>query len=285
MRRHAALVAVALALLAAPSARADVHGAVGGVRDPAAGVVELTVLATEDGGAGLRSAAAVLGGEPLAAAPFGAPSCLPDSGDPVAGCPAAGTVTLLVDTAEVADGPQRLEVTVEDGAGRVTRLVDRSILIANTPIPWQSSVTLTLGSGSSRSSGPSTSPSGDQPVVPGGRAGCADPRLSVALAQRPLRLRHGVPVLARGRRYRFEGRLTCRMGERRRPAVQGTVVEVRHLVRGRTVGKPAVKVRRDGRLYAWIAPAGSRIVVFRIRAADGRIVRVRIPLRVAKGRR
>ncbi len=164
MRRHAASVAVALALLAAPSARADVHGAVGGVRDPAAGVVELTVLATEDGGAGLRSAAAVLGGEPLAAAPFGAPSCLPDSGDPVAGCPAAGTVTLLVDTAEVADGLQRLEVTVEDGAGRVTRLVDRSILIANTPIPWQSSVTLTLGSGSSavvrpvRRAPPATSP-------------------------------------------------------------------------------------------------------------------------------
>ncbi len=92
-------------------------------------------------------------------------------------------------------------------------------------------------------------------------------------------------MLARGRHYRFEGRLTCLMGERRRPAPRGTVVEVRHLVRGRTVGKPAVKVRRDGRLYAWIAPAGSRIVVFRIRAADGRIVRVRIPLRVAKGRR
>ena len=104
------------------------------------------------------------------------------------------------------------------------------------------------------------------------------------LVQRPLRFRRGVPVLVRGRRYRFAGRLTCRAGGRRRPAPRGTGVEVRHRVRGRTLAKPGISVRRDGRLSAWIRPAGPRIVVFRIRAADGSIVRVRIPIRVARAR-
>ena len=45
--RRAALAALAVLLTAAPAARADVRGAVAGVRDPAAGIVELTVLASE----------------------------------------------------------------------------------------------------------------------------------------------------------------------------------------------------------------------------------------------
>lgn len=180
------------------------------------------------------------------------------------------------------DGAQRLEILVEDGAGRVTHLIDRSIAVVNTPVPWQSTVTLTLGSGSARPGSPVT-PSG-APPVPGGKPPCSAPRLSIALAQRPLRFRHGIPVLARGRQYRFEGRLTCRSGGRRRPAAQGTVVEQRHVVRGRTVVKTSLKARRDGRLYAWLKPAGSRVLVFRVHAADGKIVRVRIPIRVARGR-
>jgi hypothetical protein len=277
------LLALAVLLTAAPAARADVRGAVAGVRDPAAGVVELTVLASEDDSVGLRSAGATLGGERLAAAPFADPACLPDVTDP-AGCPASGSVTLLVDTTEAPDGLRRLEVAVEDGAGRVTRLVDRPIRVANAPLLWQSTVTLTLGSGTPRAGVPPAGGSGSVPTVPGTRAGCAQPRLTMQLVQRPLRFRRGIPVLVRGRRHRLAGRLTCRAGGRRGPAPRGTAVEVRHRVRGRTVARPVIRVRRDGRLSAWIRPAGPQTVVFRIRAADGSIVRVRIPIRVARHR-
>ena len=281
MRRPAATaVLLGLLLAAAPAARADVHGAVGGVRDPAAGVVELTVLASEDDGVGLRSASAVLGGERLAAADFADPACLPDAHDPEAGCPGSGSVSLLIDTAEVVDGAQRLEVLVEDGAGGVTHLVDRAITIANTPIPWQSTVTLTLGSGPARP-GSTVSPSG-APPVPGGKPPCSAPRLSIFLAQRPLRVRHGIPVLARGRLYRFEGRLTCRSGGRRHPRRAG---HRRGAAPRRRAAGPwssrSLKARRDGRLVRMAEPAGSRVLVFRVHAADGRIVRVRIPIRVA----
>lgn len=89
MRRLAGTaLLLGLLLAAAPAARADVRGAVSGVRDPAAGVVDMTVLATEHDGVGLRSASAVLGGEQLAVADFGDPACLPDSHDAEAGCPA-----------------------------------------------------------------------------------------------------------------------------------------------------------------------------------------------------
>ena len=135
----AALLVVAM-LAVAPAAMAETTGAVGGVRDPAAGTLELTVQASEHGGAGLRSAAVTLAGELLDAAPFDDPACTAGT------CPAVGSVNLLAPTTGVPDGPQRLEVTVEDGNGDVVHLVDRTVTVANVQPPYSSTVTLTIGS-------------------------------------------------------------------------------------------------------------------------------------------
>ena len=278
---RAALV-LALALAAPATAQADVTGAVGGIRDPATGYLELTVHASDRSGSGLRTVRAALGGEPLAAGDIGAPGCLADSSDLAAGCPATGELSLTVDTTEVADGPQRLEVTVEDGAGALTHLVDHHVTVLNTLPTWTSTVTLTVGSGTQDPSPPGpVGPSGD----PASPRGCRAPRLSVTLATRPLRYRRGVPVLRKGRAYVFTGRLTCVVDGRRRAAPRGTKLELRQIARGRTVTRRTIAVVRRGRLRVTITARSRRAVVFRLRAAGGRLVRVRIPITVAKAGR
>jgi hypothetical protein len=268
-----AACALGVLLAAAPAAMAETTGAVGGVRDPAAGTLELTVQASENGGAGLRSAAVTLAGELLDAAPFGDPDCV------AGGCPEVGSVSLTAPTTGVPDGPQRLEVTVEDGAGRVVHLVDRTITVANIQPPMHSTVTLTIGSN------PSTGPSGGTEEPPGGvggqQTGCRAPRLSVVLAQRPVRVRRGMPLLAAGRRHRFQGRLTCLAGTRRVAAPSGTPIGLRHWVRGKIQARHVLRVSAKGRFSVRVRISSRRVLAFRARSATGTIVRVRIPVGVA----
>ena len=103
MRR--ALIAAVAALLTLPAAaQAEVHGAVGGLRDPAAGTLQLNVRVTETTGVGVRRATAMLGGHLLDSQYFADPAC-------AAGvCPTVATVDLAVPTAAVPDGTARLEV-------------------------------------------------------------------------------------------------------------------------------------------------------------------------------
>jgi hypothetical protein len=275
-----ALLAAMVAVLTLPAAaQASTQGAVGGVRDPASGVLELTVQAVETEGIGLRRATATLAGSALATATFAAPDCVPGV------CPAVGTVALTVPTYGVPDGPARLEVTVEDAAGTVTHVVDQRVTVNNKPVVSTSTVTVNVGAGSKL---PRPGPGG--PGGPGGPAGgngCASPRLSMFLAQRPLRVKRGVPVLARGRKYRFRGRLTCVIDGRRTAAPRGTLVQVRDRRKGRTIERPAARVKTGGLVVARLAHRRSCTVVFRIRGAGGHLVSVRIPIRVvrAKGAR
>lgn len=274
-RGVAAAVALGLALVCAPVAGAQSGGdppageaavaadttapagAVGGVRDPAAGILELTVRATDDG-AGLSVATGSLGGRVLDTARFDSGGC----------CPAVGEVRLRVPTALVADGPQRLVVQVTDGAGNAAKLVDQVVTVINTPPLHQPIVTVVVGS---RGGGPSPSPGpgGSPPPAPGFR--CRAPRLSMTLAQRPVRYRRGVPVLAAGRRYRFHGQLTCLIDGRRVVAPRGTLVRVRSRRPGRTFVKPSVRVGGKGRVVARLAFRTSRSVSFSVRPATVRI--------------
>ena len=102
------------------------------------------------------------------------------------------------------------------------------------------------------------------------------------LAQRPLRFRRGVPVLAAGRTYRYEGRLTCRINGRRRAAPRGMPVQVRNRLRGSTFSKPAIEVRKAGEIVARLRYRSSRVVIFRVVSANGDFVSVRIPIRVVR---
>jgi len=273
MRR--ALIAAVAALLSMPAAaQASTLGAVGGVRDPAAGVLELAVQAVETDGIGLRRATAILGGTIVDSQYFGYPGCEPGT------CPAVATVGLAVPTAAVPDGPARLEVTVEDAAGTVTHVVDQTITIANTPIVSNPTVVVSVGGGAKNPQSGPQGPGG--PTGPSGSDGCRSPRLSMFLAQRPLRIRRGVPVLAAGRKYRFRGKLTCVVDGRRKAAPRGTLVHVRYRRKGRTIARPAARVRTRGALVVKRAHRRSGTVVFRIRGAGGRLVSVRIPIRVVR---
>lgn len=275
-----ALLAAAVAVLTLPAtAQASTLGAVGGVRDPAGGVLDLTVQAVETEGIGLRRATATLGGITLDTRSFAEPDCVPGV------CPTVATVGLTVPTTAVPDGPARLEVTVEDAAGSVTHVVDQTITVNNKPVVSTSTVTVSVGAGSKK---PQTGPGGPGgPAGPSETEGCASPRLSMFLAQRPLRIRRGVAVLAAGRRYRFRGRLTCVVNGRRQSAKRGTLVQVRDRRNGRTIERPAARVKTGGAIVVKLAHRRSCTVVFRVRGAGGHLVSVRIPIRVvrAKGAR
>jgi hypothetical protein len=275
-----ALLATLVAMLTMPAtAQASTFGAVGGLRDPAAGVLSLTVQAVETDGIGLRRATALLGGRILDSVYFAEADCSPGV------CPAVATVGLTVATAAVPDGPARLEVTVEDAAGTVTHVVDQTVTVTNTPVVSTSTVTVSVGAGAKQ---PQTGPGGPSgPAGPSDTSGCASPRLSMLLAQRPLRIRRGVPVLAAGRKYRFGGRLTCLIDGRRRAAPRGTLVQVRDRRNGRVTDRANARVRTGGAIVVKLAHRRSCTVVFRIRGAGGHLVGVRIPIRVvrAKGAR
>jgi hypothetical protein len=272
--RRALLAAVVAALTLPATAQAATSGAVGGVRDPAGGVLELTVQAVENQGIGLRRATVALGGAALDTATFAEPDCEPGA------CPAVGTVALTAPTYGVPDGPARLEVTVEDAAGTVTHVVDKTITVNNKPVVSTSTVTVNVGAGSKK---PQTGPGGPGgPAGPSDTSGCASPRLSMFLAQRPLRVRRGVAVLAAGRKYRFRGRLTCIADGRRKAAPRGTLIQVRDRRNGRTIERPAARVKTGGAIVAKLAHRRSCSVVFRVRGAGGHLVSVRIPIRVVR---
>jgi hypothetical protein len=273
VRSAAIIAALGVALLAPQAAHAVTYGAVGGVRDPAAGLLELSVQAVETQGNGLRRAKAILGGITLDSAFFADPDCTPGS------CPAVGGVILRVPTRAVVDGTQRLEVTVEDGAGTVTHVVDQLVTVNNAPVVSTPSVTVSVGGGAKT---PQPDDGGPGPVGPGAQDGCRSPRLSMFLAQRPLRVRRGVPVLAANRKYRFAGRLTCVRDGKRKPAPRGTRVDVRDRCDGRTIERQDARVRGDGALAVKLAHRRSCTVVFRIRGAGGQLVSVRIPIRVVR---
>jgi hypothetical protein len=120
---------------------------VSGVPAFAQGNVSL-VLDARDTGLGLASAGATLAGAPAAAVKLGQSFCSELSpGDttidlPLADdCPASSRVTLIVDTTAVADGTQRLELTVTDGAGNATvrgfdlRVLNHAPISTPTPTP------------------------------------------------------------------------------------------------------------------------------------------------------
>jgi hypothetical protein len=268
--RLVTFLALATVLVLAPVASAQVDddvlaptGAVGGVRSQAAGTLTLYVLGRDEGGSGLSSAAVAIDGMQLDEALFGG----------------ASETTLEAPTVGFPDGPHVLTVTVRDAAGNVGTLVDQTVNIANTPPKNNSTVTVSVGSGKIR--GPSGSGPGGGPVSPE-EASCASPRLEVFLASRPLRIRNGLPVLAAGHKYRWHGKLTCRIDGKRRAAPRGTVVQLRSVVGRRVISTRRLKVGRRGKLSVRLALRSSRVLVFRFAGSDGDVVRVRVRVRVIR---
>ena len=272
LTRVTGLALTCAALLVPAVAEAAPTGSVAGWRSPAAGKLDLSVWAKPDG-TDLRSASARLGSVQHPAVPFADGSCEIE-------CPAK--VALPVETKSVGDGLHQLVVTVEDVNGVVTTIDSRTVEVDNERPPTTNTVTINVSSGSLS---PSPPPPGGG-IAPDRGPACAKPRLEMFLAQEPLRTRRGVPVLKAGKRYRYQGRLTCRVDGRRRSAPRGTLVAFGIRVGGRLVHHRPLRVRKDRRLLLKLAlPTGRRALVFSVRGSGGDTVTVRVPVRVVEAKK
>jgi hypothetical protein len=252
-------------------------GSVGGVQSPAetGSTLSLTIDAS-DTGSGLVGARASIDGNAASVSLCSAPPC-PE---------AVSNVPLSVDVGGA--GSHVLLVTVTDAAGNTGTLLETPIEVL---APVQSaSNTVTVGI-SARHDGPPVEappeepahkhpleePPSEMPPV------CPSPMLEMGLASRQLGYtRQGVPVLRRGRRYRFTGRLTCLHGRRRVSAPDGTPVRVRYKVGRRTftAGRGTMLVH-GGSLSALLGFKSARTIVFGYSQASGEDVEVRIPVAIA----
>ena len=269
-------------------------GACGGVRSPAAGILALEVLG-RDSGVGLRNAAAYVDHQLVAEGRFGDPACqdlspsspgvdLPfglvnqnDAGTPPVpvGCVSRGTTTLNVDTRAYGNGVHRLVVVVADLAGNVAVIADQELEFDNPLVS-----TLLLG-------GTATNPGAlgsETDLTTGQATSCVEPRLSVILADKPVRMHKRVPVLLANGRYKFTGRLTCRVGDRRRAAPKRAILDIFSRIASKTSDDYGTTTAPEGAVSVILTFTESRTLIFRFVSAEGRRVQVEIPLIVAKAR-
>jgi len=275
--------------------------AVGGVRNEMDKKVALEIKAT-DAGVGLHSAIASLDGGAATGAFFpGGTNCkdLPPLSTPNvialpmdAVCPTVDTVGLELDTTKVSDGPHRLTVGVYDLTGRYTELRDESlpgpdkrpiVNVNNHPNLGVSSQTLNIGT----SAIPGPQGSGSGTGGSGGVAGatstaCRSPRLSVILAQKPVRVSKGRPVLRHNKRYRFTGRLTCVINGKRRSAPKRARIDLLNTIGKHTTEKSGTTVASKGAFSIILSYPSSRLLTFRFTNSTGQRSQVRIRIIVQK---
>lgn len=175
------------------------RGAVGGLSSPAAGTLPLAVRIT-DAGLGLGDVRLVVDGAVASVVDLGGAGCADlspgdEAADLQAGvtCPTSVTdVPLPFDTTTVPDGPHRIEVVARDVAGNRTTIADETLTVRNTRPVRSSTAVLNLGGGGSS---PGTGGESGDTVGAGatgfgggpGTVACASPRLTMRLAQKPLR--------------------------------------------------------------------------------------------------
>jgi hypothetical protein len=275
----AALAGAALAASAsAPAAWADgggPTGCVGGWHSPAADTLALAVYASPAEGATLASATLSIDGTPVASSPLaaGTPACT-QADQP--------GVPLSFNTRGFRDGVYRVVVTVADTDGTSTTILDEPTEIWNDRPAGSRTATLTIGTSVPAPPETPTGGSSSGGVAGATASSCVHPRLSVVLDQKPLRIRRGVPVLKRGSRYRFRGRLTCVVRDHRVAAPKRTRIDRLDVVGRRTVSKGGALVRGRGRITFIVPALSSRTLIFRFIAPDGRHVDVAIKIRVAR---
>jgi hypothetical protein len=272
-----AIGAAFVALALAPAAWADAtgpSGCVSGWHSPGGGTYMLRVHASPADGATLANATMTLNGAPVASGALGAdtPSCvgadLPKDGVP-----------LSFDTKPFADGVYHLVVTVTDSDGASASALDDPNFEIFNPAPGSSTATLTIGSGV---------PAPPQPANPGGSVlgasagSCVKPKLSMRLDQKPLRIRQGMPVLVKGKRYRFAGKLTCLVNGKRVSAPKHTRISLLAVIKGKSHSKGRTTVGSKGKIVVRFSVPSSRTLEFRFTTADKKVTRVRIKVQVVK---
>lgn len=252
-------------------------GAVGEVQSPAeAGSTLSLTIDASDTGSGLASAQASIDGNTASVSLCSSPPC-PQ---------AVSNIPLSIDVGGA--GSHVLLVTVTDAVGNTGTLLEAPIEVLD-PVPSGGN-TVTVGI-SAMHEGPPVEPPEEPahkhplkeppPRVP---PVCPSPMLEMRLASTPLGYtRKGVPVLRRGRRYRFTGRLTCLHGRRRASAPDGTPVRVLYKVGRRTfrAGRGTMLVH-GGSLSVMLGFKSTRTIIFRYSQAGGEDVEVRIRMAIAR---
>jgi len=264
--------------------------AVGGVRNEMDNTVNLEVKAT-DNGTGLAYAIASLDGATVRRDFAGGTNCrdlTPSTPNMIdmpmdAVCPTVDTVTLPLDTTQVTDGAHTLSVKTYDWSGRVSELT-QAVNVNNHPNLGQSSQTLNIGTSAipgQQGSGGSTGGSGG--VAGATSTACRSPRLSVILAQKPLRVSKGRPVLRYKKRYRFTGRLTCVINGKRRSAPKRARIDLLNTIgKKTTLDKSGTTVHAKGAFTIIVAYRSSRLLTFRFTNSAGQRSQVRIRIIVQK---
>jgi len=200
-------------------------------------------------------------------------------------CPTVGAVELQLRTrGAIPNGMYNLTVNVYDLTGRKTTFTQANTEILNDPNLGRATQELSIGtSGISTppNTGTNTGSSG------GGVAGatstsCNSPRLSVVLAQRPVRISKGVPVLRYNKRYRFSGRLTCVINGKRHSAPKRARIDLQNIVGKKTYDKSGTTTASKGRFSTILVYKSSRTLVFRFTNTNGQRSQVKIKIKVEK---
>jgi hypothetical protein len=223
-------------------------------------------------------------------APVGAPAAFGDCPADPQPCTTANASLPALDTKNYTDGNHRIVATVHDTAGNTFAIPQDIEFWNNRPgqcaspkaTPISCPADLSIGSATTTEQPSAGGGGGGGGVEGAGESSCKSPRLSMSLAQRPLRVSHGVPVLLKNKSYRFTGRLTCIVKNKRQSAPKGSRIEVRNTLGGKTVRKPSGKVGNGGKITVVLKYASSRTIEFRFTNADGKTSKVRIKVRIAQ---
>ena len=111
---------------------------------------------------------------------------------------------------------------------------------------------------------------------------CNSPRLSVVLAQKPVRVSKGVPVLRYNQRYRFTGRLTCVINGKRQSAPKRARIDLLNTVGKKTSDKSGTTVASKGAFAIILSYTSSRTLTFRFTNSEGKKAEVKIKIKVEK---
>jgi hypothetical protein len=158
-----------------------------------------------------------------------------------------------LDTSALPEGTYYRRVVVYDAAGNSQDLLKSGDSVWEPfeiwhPVLGSPTQTLSIGSSSILADQPNTNPSQNNGGTQGQQSSsCRSPRLSVSLGQKPLRVSKSVAVLQYGKRYRFEGRLTCVVNGRRISAPKRTKIELLNKVGKKTTSKTGPRIADKGR--------------------------------------
>jgi hypothetical protein len=265
------------------------HVGVGGYQSPADKALSLDFAAT-DVGTGLRTAEAWITGQPVVTGDFPDTDCRDlTPGDATvdmpldAKCAFADHAAISVPITGLPNGDGYvLNYRVTDWAGN-EYTESKPLSINVNPYLGTNTQTLSIGTTGTTNPNANANNNGGSGGVAGASAqSCRSPRLSFSLSNKPMRISKGVPVLQYGKRYRFNGRLTCVINGKRKSAPKRARVDILNKVGKKTLEKAGTTVRDKGRLTVILSYKSSRTISFRFTNSDGQRSTVSIKIKVEK---